>query len=193
MVELTPLERFQVAVEVAGNYYYDFFYAQDCWELGFICPCMNGDYDEVQNPEDYDENEDYGGCGGYWFIDLHTDIPFKSWDDKVCSAIAGEFTKWSYFEDCTCDEDDEDDEQYYEWDDSLSEEDNRKAEGKWDKDHPEKVSGQEKFQQEVDKVFEKAIAKAEKKKDKLGYYPIKLDNDRKGIPESQVKGYKEPK
>lgn len=185
MAELTPLERFQVAVEVAANYYYDFFYAQDCWEVGFICPCMNEKYGEAVG-DDEPEN-----CDGYWFIDLHTSIPFKSWDDKLCVAIAGDFTKWKYFDDCTCGEDDEEEEEeFYKWDPNLSDEENEDASEKFDDDYTEKLSAQEKFQNEVDKEFEKELKKAEKTKDKLGYYPIKVGDDEKGIPEAEVKGYK---
>ena len=188
MAELTPLERFQVAVEVAGNYYRDFFYAQDCWEVGFITPCQGTGEEEA--------------CGGYWFIDLHTVIPFKSWDDKVCAAIAGDFAKWKYFEDCICGEDDDgddDDEEYYKCDDSLSDEENEAASEKfdeaWDEGEaqPEKLTGQEAFQAEVDKEFEKELKAAEKLKDKLGHYPIKVGDDKKGVSESEVKGYKPPK
>ena len=179
MAELSNLEKFQVAVEVAREFYYDFFYVQDCWEMGFICPCEN-----EQTPEQ-EENDEY--CEGYWFIDLHTYVPFKSWDAEGCQAIAGAFTKSSYFEDCTCME--EYDDVDYEWDDNLEEEENLKlSEEFYDKMYKEGLEhdGQAKLQEKVDKLLAETIKKAEKTKDKLGYYPIKLPGDKKGIPESEV-------
>lgn len=146
MEELTPLERFQVAVQVADNFEYDFFYATDDWKLGFICMCQNEPTDEQK------ENDEY--CEGYWFISLDVSIPFSSCDAEGCQAIAGDFTKYSYFPDCYCDED-------------------------YDND------GQYKFQKQVSDLMEKALIDARKVKEDLGYYPIHINGDKEGIPESE--------
>ena len=180
MAELSNLEKFQVAVEVAREFYYDFFYAQDCWELGFICPCENDPTPEQEESGEY--------CDGFWFIDLHTYIPFNNWEAEGCQKIAGGFTKSHWFDDCTCM--DEYDDVEYEWDDNLEEEENLKLSDEfYDKMYKEGLErdGKAKLQAEVDKLFKEAIKKAEKVKDELGYYPIKVGDDEVGIPESEVK------
>lgn len=102
-IALTEEEKMRLAMALAWDYGADFFYLTDGSGMGFLMPCDNG----------------HDICDGYWFF--YTDI----WDDSLNSMdeveakYGGDWTKYSYFEDCSCKEyewEDEDD-----WDDEMRE------------------------------------------------------------------------
>lgn len=143
MAGLTPMERFEVAQRVGYEFGADFFYAQDCWEMGFILPCGND-----PTPEQEESGE---CCEGFWFIDLHTPIPFKD-----LSEAPGDWVKPSYYEDCTCGG--------YMWDDDLDDEENERLADDWEYRYGDRSPAIAELQERVDRALAKAMSEAEARK-----------------------------
>ena len=136
-IKLNEEEKMRLAMSLAWDHGADFFYLTDGSGMGFIMPCDNG----------------FDVCDGFWFF--YTDV----WDDSLSSLdeaefkYGGDWTKYSYFEDCSC--------RAYEWED----------EDDWDDEMKEHSRGdrQPKIQKQYLKDLDKAFAEA-------------LDRKRKGLP-----------